>query len=127
MHNIFIVHNSDSMIFFERLKRQKILLEKDARSIFMQIMSGLRYLNKPFAYGSGSSNSSSATASGDIHIVEDEEHGDNNALMSTYNRRRLSVIHYDLKPANILFDEMGDVKITGMDTWLGAVVSIGIL
>lgn len=102
-----------------RLKRQKSIPEKDARSIFMQIMSGLRYLNKPFAYGnnSGSSSSSginSATASGDIHIVEDEEHGDNNALMSNNNRRRLSVIHYDLKPANILFDEMGDVKITGM-------------
>lgn len=95
-----------------RLKRQKILPEKDARSIFMQIMSGLRYLNKPFAYGNSSS--SSAAASGDIHVVEDDEHGEhNNALLSNNNRRRLSVIHYDLKPANILFDEMGDVKITG--------------
>ena len=28
--------------------------------------------------------------------------------------RRKAIIHYDLKPANILFDEFGDVKITGM-------------
>lgn len=33
-----------------RLKRQKTVPEKDAKAIFMQIMSGLRYLNRPLAY-----------------------------------------------------------------------------
>jgi predicted aldo/keto reductase-like oxidoreductase len=34
-----------------RLKRQKTIPEKDAKAIFMQIMSGLRYLDRPFSYG----------------------------------------------------------------------------
>lgn len=38
----------------EKLKRQKTIPEKDAKVIFMQIMSGLRYLNKP--HGEESSN-----------------------------------------------------------------------
>jgi hypothetical protein len=35
----------------DRLKRQKTIPEKDAKAIFMQIMSGLRYLDRPFSYG----------------------------------------------------------------------------
>lgn len=33
-----------------RLKRQRTVPEKDAKAIFMQIMSGLRYLNRPHSY-----------------------------------------------------------------------------
>lgn len=70
----------------EKLKRMRTISEKDARAILLQIMSGLRYLNTP-EEGNG-----------------EDEHG--------AGSRRMAVIHYDLKPANILFDEMGDAKIT---------------
>ncbi|KAJ1419353.1 kinase-like domain-containing protein, partial [Ochromonadaceae sp. CCMP2298] len=35
-----------------------------------------------------------------------------NGGMGMGSKKRLSIIHFDLKPANILFDESGDVKIT---------------
>jgi tousled-like kinase len=57
------------------LKAKKRLPERHARSILLQILSGMQYLSQP----SGS---------------------------------RQGIIHYDLKPGNILFDEMGDAKIT---------------
>eukprot|EP01039_Chlorochromonas_danica_P003020 gene3024-3295_t len=53
----------------EKLKRQRIIAEKDARVIFMQIMSGLRYLNKPYS-------------------TSDENN----------SNRKISIIHFDLKP-----------------------------
>jgi len=62
-----------------QLQVNSTLLEKDARSIIIQILSGLKYLNTPSGEG------------------ED---------------RRRGIIHYDLKPGNILFDEHGEVKIT---------------
>jgi tousled-like kinase len=57
------------------LKTKKRLPERQARSILLQILSGMRYLSEP---------------------------SDN----------RQGIIHYDLKPGNILFDETGDAKIT---------------
>jgi tousled-like kinase len=59
------------------LKRKKRLPERQARSILLQILTGMQYLSQPSASGS-----------------------------------RQGIIHYDLKPGNILFDEFGDAKIT---------------
>ena len=55
-----------------RLKTKKVLQEKEARSILLQVLCGLKYLN------SG----------------------------------KQKIIHYDLKPGNILFDKSGTAKIT---------------
>jgi serine/threonine protein kinase len=58
-----------------RLKRNRRIPEKDARTILMQIMSGLRYLNKP---------------------QRDEKEEEKS--MGSSNSRKISIIHYDLKP-----------------------------
>jgi tousled-like kinase len=58
-------------------KNKNGLVEKEAKPILLQILSGLRFLS----------------------------------TVSIGNEKK-TIIHYDLKPANILFDEMGDVKIT---------------
>lgn len=88
------------MIFHCRLKRQRTIPEKDAKAILMQIVSGLRYLSHPFTYYS--------TNEDGVLISED-----NPNYVSKYPpKKNISIIHYDLKPANILFDEKGDVKIT---------------
>lgn len=60
--------------------------ENDARSILLQIFGGLRYLNTPRPPGQADEASQGASTK--------------------------AIIHYDLKPANILFDETGDAKIT---------------
>lgn len=57
------------------LKTKKRLPERQARSILLQILRGMRYLSEP-------------------------------------SDKRQGIIHYDLKPGNILFDEIGDAKIT---------------
>ena len=62
----------------EIMKKNKHgLIEKEAKPILFQILSGLRFLST-----------------------------------ITIGSEKKTIIHYDLKPANILFDEMGDVKIT---------------
>ena len=38
----------------------------------------------------------------------------NGSVPTSSTIKRKAIIHYDLKPANILFDEFGDVKITGL-------------
>ncbi|KAL7570206.1 hypothetical protein ACA910_020634 [Epithemia clementina (nom. ined.)] len=59
------------------LKEKRRLPERDAKSILLQILSGMQYLSQPSDDGT-----------------------------------RQGIIHYDLKPGNILFDEFGDAKIT---------------
>ncbi|CAM9367046.1 unnamed protein product, partial [Phaeothamnion confervicola] len=66
----------------QRLKEQRCLPEAMARAYLIQVMGGLRYLSTPQPAGSDG------------------------------RQARGAVIHYDLKPANLLFDEYGDVKIT---------------
>jgi tousled-like kinase len=100
----------------EKLKTVKMISEKDAKAILMQIVSGLRYLNAP-----GSTSNSTvigASSGGDEEFVAPvlSVEGVNLPMPppgtpGAGNRRR-SIIHFDLKPANILFDSMGDVKIT---------------
>ena len=75
----------------ELLKKNKVLDEKAAKAILLQISSGLRYLSSD-----GSSMESQPMP----------------ASMGNGVWKKKAIIHYDLKPANILFDEMGDVKIT---------------
>lgn len=77
----------------------------------MQIFGGLRYLNRPLSYSGMHSGSGAAVEGSSSTNAAGEAAG-----LSTPNNvnpsKRRSIIHYDLKPANILFDEMGDVKIT---------------
>jgi tousled-like kinase len=91
----------------EKLKTMKQIPEKDAKIILMQILSGLRYLNSPLPTPPPSSHNNTAS------IEEEEENGSVvPPPSSTSTPRRRGIIHFDLKPANILFDAMGDVKIT---------------
>jgi hypothetical protein len=85
------------------LKRQKTLPEKDAKSVFMQIMSGLRYLNRPLAYGSSASSSTAASLDHDNHEDNDQHHHHHhNNKNNKFSKRKLSIIHFDLKPGNDL-------------------------
>lgn len=96
----------------------------------MQVMSGLRYLDRPLTYGNTSTTSTALSNQNtdSTNIVNSDEQDyhmntciNNNsaghrvgAMNHAYKaNKKLTIIHYDLKPANILFDEMGDVKITG--------------
>jgi len=85
----------------EKLKTLKQIPEKDAKTIIMQILSGLRYLNSPIP--------NTTTSITDENVTENGNMLPPNAPPST---RKRGIIHFDLKPANILFDSMGDVKIT---------------
>mmetsp|Transcript_20319 Transcript_20319/g.39861 ORF Transcript_20319/g.39861 Transcript_20319/m.39861 type:complete len:1026 (-) Transcript_20319:1350-4427(-) len=141
------------------LKHRKKLPEREARSILLQILSGLRYLSsggelslEDFGGRPSSAadvgrenyvaNENSAGASGseqhhgwshDNHHEDGmlDEHGhplegtNGGALPASsspfgvtghfaqpQSKRRPCIIHYDLKPGNILFDGSGGIKIT---------------
>jgi tousled-like kinase len=67
----------------QRLKTEKVMAEADAKPIVLQVLAGLRYLNTPRP------------------VPGSPTHATTRAI-----------IHYDLKPGNILFDDRGDAKIT---------------
>jgi serine/threonine protein kinase len=131
----------------EKLKRHKSVPEKDAKAIFMQILSGLRYLHHPYSYNAGglylgednsdnSANATNPTTNGSpASLPSSNSNNNNSTVLNTTNTtmistdgssaqnknnnavvtnhtKKISIIHFDLKPANILFDEFGDVKIT---------------
>lgn len=90
----------------EKLKTQKTIPEKDAKTILMQIMLGLRYLN------AGSQQAVPGVKSFDEGGTAEKPGSPGAMPPPAIIPRRRSIIHFDLKPANILFDSMGDVKIT---------------
>jgi tousled-like kinase len=92
----------------EKLKTCKMIPEKDAKTIVMQIVSGLRYLHAPLV----SSSTSSLLEDTSENPGAGHDGGGGMLPPSSAPSRRRSIIHFDLKPANILFDIMGDVKIT---------------
>lgn len=92
-----LVGNASNIPYlYYRLKRQKTIPEKDARAIFMQIMSGLRYLNRPLSYGL--SNTSDDDLNGGMN--NGGSSGNNGAK---YSGKKISIIHFDLKPGTIIF------------------------
>ena len=81
---LFIILNI-SYNFFCRLKRCRILPEREARTVLMQIISGLRYLNTP------------GDCTGGNGTLGEEGESEPSAGTS----RRKAIIHYDLKPGEI--------------------------
>ncbi len=67
----------------------KSIPEKDAKPILMQILGGLRYLNRPYSYsGIFSDRDNPNDSNHDVGIMENI-------------KKRKCIIHYDLKPGKI--------------------------
>ena len=119
-----------------RLRARKTLPEREARAVVLQVLAGLRHLHTPQRCAAAAAKSSqhlqqSASCAAmicvDIHgeqltagvsqsssSVASQPQTSQCAAMPPPPpaRARGAIIHYDLKPGNILFDEHGDAKIT---------------
>jgi tousled-like kinase len=100
------------------IKAQETLPEAEAKAIMMQILSALAYMN---GYETPWSTLSSPTPSGKGSRSSAAAEGDESPAagapipatsMPPPSSRRRRIIHYDLKPANILFDEFHRVKVS---------------
>jgi tousled-like kinase len=107
------------------LKTRKQVPERDARSLLLQILSGLRYLSSGGELLNEQQEQQSLT--GTHHHRSSQSQPDDNAgepgfaaqaqaqahaMPPPVEQQRPCIIHYDLKPGNILFDAEGGVKIT---------------
>ncbi len=92
------------------IKTQKVIPERDARAITMQILAGLRYLNTPS--GSRQVGGHSIAIDCSTALMQSRRRLQWLTHPSSLSRNQGIIIHYDLKPGNVLFDEGGDVKIT---------------
>jgi len=122
----------------QRLKAEKCLAEADARPILLQMLAGLRYLNllpqEPGAGGGGAGGGDDSSSQASQSHAGAASHGGGGssssatsdtsssagvaATLARHSAKanglagRRAIIHYDLKPGNILFDSHGDAKIT---------------
>jgi tousled-like kinase len=116
------------------LKQHGQLPEREARAIVIQVLSALRYLNgysSPWDVenntgnntttnsssgtnsgvpNSSSSSSSSSSSANNSSSSSTNNNGSGNVMLPPPAKRK--IIHYDLKPPNILFDEYRRVKVT---------------
>lgn len=86
------------------LKSQACLPEREARAILIQVLSALRYLNGYSSPWAEPTDTASTAASG-------SGSGSGATAMGPPPPKR-KIIHYDLKPANILFDDFRNAKVT---------------
>lgn len=92
------------------LKERKQLPEREARALLIQVLSALHFLSTE---GADAVARSAGTGAGPGMVrppLAPHSRLCSYAAASPVQRR--SIIHYDLKPANILFDEHSEVKIT---------------